>query len=139
MTGQLEALLGERIAPGWHVRNQAPVTLSESEPEPDLTVVRGSRGDYRTRHPGAQDVALVIEVPDTTLATDRLKARTYAAAGIAEYWIVNLADRCVEVHRNPKVGEASYGTRETIRESQALSVVGGADSSLPIPVIDILP
>ncbi|HEX6272415.1 MAG TPA: Uma2 family endonuclease [Polyangiaceae bacterium] len=99
--GQLEDSIRMILPAGWHVRNQAPITLSFSEPEPDLTIVRGARADCRDRHPHAGDVAVVIEVSDTTLATDRLKARTYAAAGIAEYWIVNVEARCVEIHRAP--------------------------------------
>src|SRR5262245_33496533 len=66
--GQAEALLRERLPPGCHLRNQAPITLARSEPEPDLAVVRGDRGDYRSVHPRASDVLLVIEISDTTLS-----------------------------------------------------------------------
>ncbi|MFV0444864.1 MAG: Uma2 family endonuclease [Planctomycetaceae bacterium] len=100
-SGELEDLLRPLLLAGWHLRNQAPITLANSEPEPDLSVVRGTRADYRDQHPQARDVALVVEVADATLRTDRLKARIYAAAAIPEYWIVNLAERCVEVHRTP--------------------------------------
>lgn len=99
--GQVDEALRSRIPEGWHVRNQAPITLASSEPEPDVTVVRGDRGGYRRHHPGADDVALVVEVSDTSLDTDRLEGKTYANAGIAAYWIVNLAERCVEVYTHP--------------------------------------
>ena len=88
--GQGEELLRARVPAGWHVRNQAPITLTSSEPEPDLTIVRGDRGAYRRRHPVASEVALVVEVSDTSLDTDRIKGKTYGSAGIAQYWIVDL-------------------------------------------------
>jgi Uma2 family endonuclease len=108
-TGQCQELLQRLLPDGWHLRNQEPITLADSEPEPDLGVVRGARQDYRDRHPGPSDVALVIEVSESSLATDRGKARIYARAGIREYWIVNLVDRSLEVHSEPQPGpDASY-------------------------------
>jgi Uma2 family endonuclease len=89
----------------WFVSDQEPVTVTDdSEPEPDVFVVRGSRRDYlaQDRHPAPDDMGLVIEVSDTTLATDRgTKRRVYASANVAEYWIVNLVDRRVEVYTDP--------------------------------------
>ena len=97
---------------GWHACSQQPITLSNSEPEPDLSIVRGSPQDYFKRHPSPNDLALVVEVADSSLAFDRgPKAKLYAAAGIPEYWIVNLIDRQVEVHTNPRPAqgeEAAY-------------------------------
>jgi Uma2 family endonuclease len=92
-----------RILPsGWYVDAQEPITTADSEPEPDVVVVRGDRRQYLNRHPGPQDVALVIEVADSTLQRDRsLKKRLYAAAGIPVYWIVNLLDGQIEVYTNP--------------------------------------
>jgi Uma2 family endonuclease len=96
---QLEQL----IPRGWVVRVQQPVTLRRSEPQPDVTVARGSDEDFEERHPGPKEIALLVEVADTTLRTDRTtKARIYAAAGVPEYWIVNLVDRQVEVYRDPQ-------------------------------------
>lgn len=88
---------------GWHACSQQPITLANSEPEPDLSVVRGAPQDYFARHPSPDDVALVVEVADSSLAFDRgPKAKLYAAAGIPEYWIVNLIDRQVEVYTDPR-------------------------------------
>ena len=89
----------ERVVPaGWYVDSQEPITTADSEPEPDVVVVRGETRQYLDRHPGPQDVALIIEVADTTLQRDRvLKQRIYAAAGIPVYWIVNLLDNQLEV------------------------------------------
>jgi Uma2 family endonuclease len=97
---------------GWHVRNQAPDTLTNSEPEPDLALVRGDRGAHRRRHPIPSEIALVVEVSETTLDTDRFKGRTYGSAGISEYWIINLVDRCVEVYARPDAAsELGYASR----------------------------
>lgn len=94
------------------VRAQATLDLGPfSVPDPDVAVVPGPRradGDYPT------EAVLVVEVSDTTLWFDRnRKARTYAAAGIAEYWIVNLVDRQLEVHRVPAGGRTPRGRRYT--------------------------
>ena len=85
------------------VRVQNPIRLSDySEPEPDLVIARFTEDRYRAAHPSAEDVCLVIEVADSSLNQDRvLKYGLYAAAGIPEYWIINLADRQVEVFKRP--------------------------------------
>jgi Uma2 family endonuclease len=93
----------ERIVPGnWYVDTQAPITTAESEPEPDVVVVRGDTRQYLNRHPGPQDLALIVEVADTTVQRDRLlKKRLYALAGIPVYWIANLAECIFEVYTDP--------------------------------------
>ena len=97
------------LAPGWHVRVQLPIALDdESEPEPDLAVVSGGPRDYAD-HPSRP--ALVVEVADSSLALDREhKGSLYARARLPEYWIVNLVDRILEVHREPGLDAgAPYG------------------------------
>jgi Uma2 family endonuclease len=86
---------------GWHVRIGAPIVLGDfSEPEPDVSVVRGSVRDYRDAHP--TEAALIVEVAQTSLRLDRrIKASIYAAGGITEYWIVNIVAGVLEVHREP--------------------------------------
>jgi Uma2 family endonuclease len=93
-------LLKEVFGKRYWVRRQGPLACSQiSEPEPDVSVVRGSRSDYRD-HPAT--AVLVVEVSQTTLEYDRTrKASLYAATGIPEYWIVNLVDRVVEVYSSP--------------------------------------
>jgi Uma2 family endonuclease len=127
--GQGEELLRALLPAGWHVRNQAPITLTSSEPEPDLTIVRGDRGAYRRRHPIASDVALIVEVSDTSLDTDRIKGKTYGSAGIALYWIINLVDRCVEVHAQPEPTSATgYAHRKVIRSTETIALhIAGQD------------
>jgi Uma2 family endonuclease len=127
--GQGEDLLRARVPAGWHVRNQAPITLTSSEPEPDLAVVRGDRGAYRRRHPAPSEVALVIEVSDTSLDTDRIKGKTYGSAGIAEYWILNLVERRVEVYTRPDAAsELGYGSQAMFRANETIALrIAGQD------------
>lgn len=86
---------------GHRVRIQLPFTSADgSEPEPDIAVIEGA--DPRAasvEHP--RHAVLIIEVSETTLSHDRRKARLYAASGVQEYWIVNLTNRTLEVHRDP--------------------------------------
>src|SRR5262245_60207148 len=97
---------------GWHVRSGLPVALDdESEPEPDVSVVPGHPRDYLADHPAHP--ALVVEASFSRLAFDRgVKGGLYARAGIAEYWIVNLVDHVLLVHREPvRAATARYGWR----------------------------
>ncbi len=115
------------LAPaGWSVRIQDPVTLDDSEPEPDLALCRGERRDYRDRHPGPSDVTLVIEIADTSLGRDRgIKRRVYARNGIAGYWIVNLLENQVEVYTLPSgpTETPDYQQRQDYQGGQELPVV----------------
>jgi Uma2 family endonuclease len=127
---------------GWIVRLQAPVSLDEeSEPEPDLVLVRGSPGDYRASHPARP--VLAVEVAETSLEFDReRKGSLYARAGIQDYWIVNLVDRALEVYREPEPDPtAQYGWR--YRSFTSLTpesfVVPLAFASSQVAVADLLP
>jgi Uma2 family endonuclease len=86
---------------GWLVRIQMPVALDdESEPEPDVAVVPGTWADYDDGHPGRP--VLVVEVAESSLAFDRgQKGSLYARGGVADYWILNLVDRVLEIYRQP--------------------------------------
>jgi Uma2 family endonuclease len=99
--GLVEDALRGCFGSGWHVRVQMPIALDdESEPEPDVAVVPGGRRDYELAHP--ERPALVVEVSESSLVDDRgAKAALYARAGVAEYWIVNLVGRSLEVRREP--------------------------------------
>ena len=101
---RLLRFLSRMVPDEWEVRCQAAVTLSDSEPEPDLAIVR--RGtNYRLQHPAPADIALVIEVSDSSLDGDRAdKCRIYARAGVPIYWIVNLVDEQIEVYSSPVGG-----------------------------------
>src|SRR5437773_2164991 len=93
----LEAAFG----PGWEVRTEGPIGLDDdSEPEPDIAVVPGNPDDYARAHPSHP--ALTVEVAESSLAIDRQhKGSLYARAGLADYWVLNLVDRVLEVYREP--------------------------------------
>lgn len=113
------------VGSDWHVRTEGPVTTTDSEPEPELSVVRGRRRDYTDRHPRPDEVGLLVEVADTSLERDRTwKKRIYANAGIPCYWIVNLVNHQVEVFHQPT---ASGATRE-----YAIHEVFGTGEEVPV-------
>jgi hypothetical protein len=93
----IESLIGE----GYYVDSQEPISLEDSEPEPDGTVIRGRVDDFEA-HPLASDVAMVIEVANSSLEFDSgAKRLLYATAGIPIYWVVNLIDRTIDVFTSP--------------------------------------
>ena len=106
----------------WIVAAQDPVRLAEdSEPEPDLALLKPSPDVYASRHPQPDDVFLLIEVSDSTLDYDREeKLPAYGRAGIAEVWIVNLTNTTIEVYREPHF--TGYGVKR---------IVGAGDSLAP--------
>ena len=98
----LSEALRSLLVTGWYLKFEAPLSLSDSEPEPDLSVVRGKSRDYVDHHPEANEVGLVVEVADTSRARDLgLKKRLYARSNITEYWVINLPDSRIEVFREP--------------------------------------
>jgi len=128
--------------PGHAYRVQMPLALGDmSEPEPDVAVVPGSARDYIAGHP--QTAVLVVEVADTSLAVDRTtKAALYARAGIAEYWILNLPDRLLEVHRDPALmteQPLGHQYRTVLRLSAEQSVSPLAAPEAVIRVSEVLP
>jgi Uma2 family endonuclease len=124
----LEEKLAPKLPKGWIIRGQRPITLEDSEPEPDLAIVRGPQQRYRTAHPTPADIAALIEVSDSSVDFDRdVKGPTYARAGIAVYWIVNLVELQVEVYSEPSLGTAAkYQTKEIfgLKDRVALVVAG---------------
>ena len=141
-TSLAEAALLANLPNGWILRIQDPITLPTGEPEPDLVVARGAIRDYSKRHPGAQDVGLLVEVADATLNFDRLeKEAEYAAAGVAEYWIINLVDRQVEVHRHPQTAQtgSEYRSREVFEESATIDFELNGVQLAKLRVADLLP
>jgi Putative restriction endonuclease len=116
-----------RILPeiDWVLRIQCAITLATSEPEPDVVVARGPDTRYAGRHPGPRDIALAIEVADSTLAFDRdEKGPLYAAERIPQFWLVNLVDRCVECYSRPQSGRRpTYRTIKTLAGNDLLSLV----------------
>ena len=109
----------------------------DSEPEPDVAVVRGQICDYLDHHPGPADVGLIVEVADSSLTDDRAMAATYGGGGIPVYWIVNVAGRQLEVYANPAGGAYSAPTIPAEKESVDLTIGGQVVGR--IAVADLLP
>lgn len=132
-----EEALRRAFAGRGDIRVQMPFLAgSRSGPEPDVAVVPGAVDDYAAAHP--HEALLVVEVADATLLQDRLtKARIYAAAAVPEYWIVNLVDRVVEVHRLPDQVGRHYVEAETLAIGDLIEPVGAPGAS--VTVSELLP
>jgi hypothetical protein len=141
-TRLLRQALERAIPAGWYVDAQEPITLSDSEPEPDGMVARGDTRQYIDRHPGAEDLALVVEVAEATLQRDRgPKKRLYARAAIPVYWIVNLPEKQVEVYSDPagRGKEPDYGKRQDYGPASEIPLVIDGREVQRIPVKSLLP
>ncbi|MGC8643676.1 MAG: Uma2 family endonuclease [Isosphaeraceae bacterium] len=136
--GTRDALLSLAL-PGWRVMVQDPVRIPEfDEPEPDVTLARGSRENYRRRHPGPGDIGLIVEVADSSLAIDRTEKLTaYARAGIPRYWIVNLVDGVIETYWNP-LSTGQYQHSKVYHSGDHVPVVIDGQEVGRIAVSDIL-
>lgn len=130
-------VLAAAFGAGNHVRPQMPLILDdESEPQPDVLVVAGTRFDYLASHPKPENVRLLVEVSDTTLRFDRgRKQRAYARAGVPEYWVLNLLHRQLEVYRNP----AGSRYRSVTGYSEQETVTPLAAPHATLRVADLLP
>ena len=141
----VERLIEKLLNPTTHnYRNQGPLTLADGEPVPDGAVVLGDDRRFlrEKRKPAAADALLVIEVADATLRRDRgIKHRSYARAGIAVYWIVNLIDRQIEVHTDPasSADEATYKSVKVYRAADRVPVTIAGQVVGEIAVADVLP
>jgi Uma2 family endonuclease len=104
------------------IRSQDPISLpNNSEPEPDIVIARLRSDDYINSHPSPADIILVIEVADSSIKFDRdTKAPLYAAAGINEYWIVNLIDDRLEIYRQPS--GSIYTSIQILTPPQSISL-----------------
>ena len=134
----LERAFGE----GWFVQTQGPIALdARSEPEPDVCVVRGSPRDYVEAHP--RRPVLIVEVAQSGLRRARgRKAVVYARARITDYWVVNLVDRVLEVHREPaRPGPArrswGYASIQTLAAEAGITPLAAPDAL--VHVADLLP
>ncbi len=127
----LETVFGD----GYDVRPQLPLALSdESEPEPDVTVVEGSLEDFRHQHPTR--AILIVEIADSTLSFDKKRKHAmYAAAGVPEYWILNLVDGVLEVYRAPR--ESTYGAAHHFGPDDHVSPLAAPGRQLR--VADLMP
>jgi Uma2 family endonuclease len=123
----------------WFMRVQCAINTDDSEPEPDVAIVRSPDTRYVTRHPRRDDIGLLIEVSEATLYEDRRKAEIYAADGIAVYWIINLVDRQIEVHTDPDAANRDYRNREVFTPGQSIEIELDGNVIQTIAVDDLLP
>ena len=115
-------LLQAAVPEGFIVSTEQPITCANSEPEPDLSVVRGVLGDFRHAHPRTAE--LVIEICVTSHDYDRSKLRAYAGAGVKECWLVLAPEKQIDVHRQPQGQEFA---------ARALHGPGGSLASATVP------
>lgn len=122
---RLRRLLEKLISAEYFVDEQGAMTTSDSEPEPDVFVIRGGRDDFADRHAWPEEVALVAEIADSTLTRDRgTKCRIYARAKMPVYWIVNVRDRTVEVFTDPSgpAARPKYRSEQEFRDGDEVPV-----------------
>ncbi|MDX1959643.1 MAG: Uma2 family endonuclease [Leptospiraceae bacterium] len=105
------------ISKSLHIRSEQPITLQRSEPEPDISIIKGSIEDFAKAHPKRAE--LVIEVSLTTLNEDREMSSIYAEANIPEYWLFNLNNNTVEVYTNPSSNR--YSEMKTLSSNDSIS------------------
>jgi Uma2 family endonuclease len=141
-TGLVRDALDRVLPDGWHTDVQEPISTAESEPEPDVAIIRGARRDYLEAPPAHPNIALVVEVAESSLRQDReTKKRIYARAGLPTYWIVNLIGRHVEVYTSPS-GPApgpDYGQRQEYGLADTLPVILDGIEVARIAVRELLP
>lgn len=119
------------------VRCQEPLRInSHNEPQPDIAVVKPRQDDYALSHPGPDDALLIIEISDSSLEFDlNIKRRTYAAAEIAEYWVLDVAARELHAFRCPWQGD--YTEHQTCSEQEEVRCTTIGD--LKFTVAELLP
>jgi Uma2 family endonuclease len=131
-----------QLPDSWRFRVKSAVTLGDSEPEPDIAVVEGPATRYYDHHPTAQEIALLVEVSDSSLARDQQKkARIYARASIGIYSIINLVDRQVEVYTDPTGPEPNprYRQRQDYGVADSVPLVIEGNEVARIAVSALLP
>jgi len=141
-TGYLRDLLIAMNISGHFVHVQDPVTTNDSEPEPDLALIRGDRRDFLGGNPDPAHAPLVIEVADSSLSQDRKwKKRIYARASVSAYWIVNLVDRQIEIYTKPSgpAEKPDFGDSRIVPESGEVAVVIDCKVVGQLKVSDIMP
>lgn len=139
-TELLGHVLPRLVPEGWYVSSGNPVTLaqSDSEPEPDTQVVRGNPRDYLQRKHGPADAALVVEVSDSSYTFDRrIKWRLYAAEGVPLFWLLDVNRRVLEVHSDP--APEGYRATQTLGPNDEAALVLDGREVARLRVLDVLP
>src|SRR5205823_956408 len=120
---------------------QDSITLSDSEPGPDFFAATGPEEKYDTRHPGPKDLVLVVEVADSSLGFDRnTELPLYAGSRIAQYWIIDVNARRIEVYTQPRGGKSpTYRQQDNYGPDESVPVVVAGRQLGTVPVKDLLP
>jgi Uma2 family endonuclease len=130
--------LAAGVPVGWCCRTRLAVSPTTSQPDPDVSVVRGTPRDYLRRHPSPSEVGLVVEAANTSLQRDTLdKTRVYAADAIPEYWVVDVTNRRVEVYSSPAGG--AYTAHRTLHPGDTLPLTLDGAAVAALPVADLVP
>jgi Uma2 family endonuclease len=126
---------------GWILRIQSAITTPESEPEPDVALVRAPARRYVRSHPRGKDIGLLVEVADSSLLEDRsVKGGIYARIRVPFYWIINLSESKVEVYTKPKGGKSpGYSQRRDYGMTEIVPVTLDGREIGRIAVKDLLP
>jgi hypothetical protein len=138
----LNPLLIRLLPPGWQVNIENPITIGDSAPEPNLAIIRGDARGLMNRAKSPETVAVVIEISDSTLDTDRLTKRSvYAQGKIPIYWFVNLVEHQVEVYSDPfgDGNEADYRTGQIYASGTSGPLVLDGQEIARLSIADILP
>jgi Uma2 family endonuclease len=133
------AALSAIVPPGWHVAKEDPITVSNwSKPEPDLAIIRGQARDYLHHDVTPADVALVVEIAESSLSADRLEMhRLYATSNIPAYWIVNLVEAQIEVYTDSD--QSTYQQMTVYKPGQEIPLVIDGIRIDQISATDLLP
>ncbi|OKH19412.1 Uma2 family endonuclease [[Limnothrix rosea] IAM M-220] len=139
-TKLLRTLLENSIPKGYYVDSQEPITLSDSEPEPDVMVIQGETRDYLEGHPQAENIVLIVEVSDSTLGRDRqIKKELYARHNIQNYWILNLVDNKIEVFSQPESSQLIYASELVFGFEEAVQISLNAEIEIAFSTQQVLP
>jgi Uma2 family endonuclease len=113
-----------------------PVDRERSVPEPDLAVLAEAKPDFGRRHPNGRELVLLIKVSDTTLRHDATRKRDlYARAGVPEYWVLDLDDRRLIVHRGLNVEKTQYASIQSYKEDEAVAIESCPGQSVSVSVL----
>ena len=125
--------LWPKLPPGFELRRESPLSLSDSEPEPDISIVQGAPEQWLHKHPSTAH--LVIEISISTVDIDQEKGAIYAEAGIPEYWIIRPAERIVDVCSRP--ARSGYAAKRMVHHSEILQSI--SVPALSVNLADIFP
>jgi Uma2 family endonuclease len=134
-------LINPFIPSSYFVDAQEAMTVADSEPEPDVYVVRGADADFSERHPGPGEVVMVVEIADSSVHRDRTwKKRIYARAGVSSYWVINLVNDTVEVFREPTgdVQQPTYASATVYRRGDEIPLVLAGSEIGRLAVLEIM-